>query len=128
MNISKLIRSCAWVIATTCLGVSSVGRAQPAPQVKLQPAPAVRPLASSASASAGVVNINDASADELERLPGVGPAKAKAIVEHRRSHPFHRVDDLTKVKGIGKKTFARLRPYLTLVGATTLTEEAPRSR
>src|SRR5207253_3210313 len=107
--------------------------AQPAPHSRVQPPPAARPVgpvssAAPASPSAGVVNLNEANAEELERLPGIGPAKAKAIVEHRHAHPFHRVDDLTKVKGIGKKTFAKLRPYLTIVGPTTLKEEAPRSK
>jgi competence protein ComEA len=87
--------------------------------------PVVHASATAADARVGVVNLNLASSDELERLPGIGPAKARAIVEHRRAHPFHKVEDLTKVKGIGRKTFGKLRPYLTLVGATTLTE-APR--
>ena len=60
---------------------------------------------------------------ELERLPGIGPAKARAIVEHRRAHPFHKVDEIIKVKGIGRKTFGKLRPYLTVAGPTTLKEE-----
>src|SRR5262249_55033275 len=68
----------------------------------------------------GVVNLNDASADELVRLPGIGPAKAEAIVEHRRTHPFRRVEENTKGKGIGRKTVARLRPDISLTGATTL--------
>jgi competence protein ComEA len=77
--------------------------------------PAVAP-----ASSAGVVNLNEASADELERLPGIGPAKAKLIVEHRHAHPFRKVDELTKVKGIGRKTFGKLRPYITIFGPTTL--------
>lgn len=76
-----------------------------------------------ARSSAGVVNLNDASEDELERLPGIGPAKARAIVDHRHGHPFRKLDELTKVKGIGRKTFGRLRPYITLVGPTTLKED-----
>ncbi len=75
------------------------------------PAPAV---------SGQVVNLNDASAVELERLPGVGKVRAQQIVEHRRTHPFHKIDELTKVKGFGRKTFGRLRPYLAISGATTL--------
>ena len=52
--------------------------------------------------------------------PGIGPGKARAIAEHRHAHPFRRIDELTKVKGIGRKTFGHLRPYLTTVGPTTL--------
>jgi competence protein ComEA len=77
-------------------------------------------------ASPGVVNINDASADELEVLPGIGPARARAIVEHRRAHPFRKIEEITKVKGIGRKTFGRLRPYISVSGPTTLRPEARR--
>jgi competence protein ComEA len=124
MTIRKVARTWAWVIASAWLGLSSVSQAQPAPHVKTQAPPSAQP-APTPSAS-GVVNLNEANSDELERLPGVGPTKARAIVEHRRAHPFHRVEDLTKVKGIGKKTFAKLRPYLTIFGPTTLREEATR--
>lgn len=76
--------------------------------------------AAAARSSEGVVNLNDASEDELTLLPGIGPGKAHAIAEHRHGHPFHHVDELTKVKGIGRKTFGRLRPYITTAGPTTL--------
>lgn len=63
----------------------------------------------------GVVNVNTASEAELERLPGVGPAKARAIVEHRKkSGGFRSVDDLVEVPGIGEKALARLRPHVTV--------------
>jgi competence protein ComEA len=75
------------------------------------------------STSPGTVNLNDASATELELLPGIGPTKAARIVEQRRAHPFKKLDELTKVKGIGRKTFGKLRPYITLSGPTTLKTE-----
>ncbi len=78
------------------------------------------PVTAAPKSSDGVVNLNDASEDELARLPGIGPGKARAIAEHRHAHPFRRIDELTKVKGIGRKTFGRLRPYITTVGPTTL--------
>lgn len=88
------------------------------------------PVAASASpkSSDGVVNLNDASEDELMRLPGIGPGKARAISEHRHAHPFRRIDELTKVKGIGRKTFGRLRPYITTVGPTTLEHDVKLKR
>lgn len=81
------------------------------------------PPTATAKSSEGVVNLNDASEDQLTLLPGIGPAKARAIAEQRRSHPFRRIDELTRVKGIGRKTFGRLRPYITTVGPTTLTND-----
>jgi competence protein ComEA len=79
-------------------------------------------VAAPAGAPQGVVNINEATAEQLELLPGIGPARARTILDHRKAHPFKRVEELTRIKGIGKKTFARLRPLITLSGPTTLTE------
>jgi competence protein ComEA len=63
------------------------------------------------------VDINAASQSELERLPGIGPSKAAAIVEYRGSHGgFKSVDELDNVPGIGPSTMANLRP-LVEVGA-----------
>lgn len=67
------------------------------------------------SAFAGPVNLNTATAVELETLKGVGPVKAKAIVDHRaKNGPFKSVDDLEKVPGFGKKTVGSLRADLTV--------------
>lgn len=71
--------------------------------------------------AAGVVNINAASAEQLGLLPGIGASKARAIMEYRQRHPFARVDDLVGVRGIGRATLRRLRPYLAVRGDTTLT-------
>jgi competence protein ComEA len=78
------------------------------------------PVAPSAN---GVLNLNTASEEELMRLPGVGPSKAKAILELRTQlKGFKKVEDLMRVKGIGRKTFRKLLPMLKLDGATTLVE------
>lgn len=87
---------------------------------------AAAPAGAKAGDAAGVVNINEANAEQLELLPGIGPSKAKAIQDHRKAHPFKRVEELTRIKGIGKKTFARLRPLVSLSGPTTLTERPGR--
>ena len=65
------------------------------------------------------VNVNHADAVTIAKsLDGVGPAKAKAIVAYRKAHgPFKHVDDLTKVKGIGKATLAHNRKDIRLGGA-----------
>lgn len=75
----------------------------------------------------GVVNINTASVAELTRLPGVGEAKAQAIVAQRERRTFRRVEEIMRVRGIGRATFRRLRPMLTVQGNTTMTAPAPRT-
>lgn len=63
-----------------------------------------------AGVSFAAVNINAASESELEALPGIGPAKAKAIVAFRTENgAFKSVDELTKVKGIGPAVLAKLK-------------------
>ncbi len=70
------------------------------------------------------VNINQATAPELARLPRVGEKLADRIVAHRTSHgPFQRIEDLMQVKGVGEKFFTTLKPYLAVSGATTLAEK-----
>jgi competence protein ComEA len=60
-----------------------------------------------------IVDLNRATATDLDRLPGVGPATAKAIIDHRtRNGPFASVDDLLKVKGIGPAKLAEIRPWV----------------
>jgi competence protein ComEA len=60
---------------------------------------------------------NTADLQLLEQLPGVGPARARAIVEERVSGgPFERVDDLVRVRGIGPATLEELRPFLSIDG------------
>ena len=78
--------------------------------------------AATTAPSGSVVNVNEATPEQLEMLPGIGPSRAKAIADHRKAHPFRRVEELTRIKGIGKKTFARLKPMIALSGPTTLTE------
>lgn len=64
----------------------------------------------SASLSLAAVNINTASPAELEALPGIGPAKAKAIAAYRQQHgAFKSVEELKNVKGIGEGVFSKLK-------------------
>ncbi len=86
---------------------------------------AARPSAASdapseASTTPGVINLNEASPEQLALLPGVGPSRARAILAYRKNHPFKRPEELMRVKGFGKKSYARLRPLLSLTGQTTL--------
>ena len=67
------------------------------------------------SAPEAKININTASADELTTLPGIGPSYAQRIVEHREKNgPFKRVEDLLNVRGIGDKTFERIKDRITV--------------
>ncbi|HEX6625454.1 MAG TPA: helix-hairpin-helix domain-containing protein [Pyrinomonadaceae bacterium] len=60
------------------------------------------------------VSINLAPREELERLPGVGPALAARIVEHRERHgPFRRLEHLLLVRGISERRLRELRPFIT---------------
>ncbi len=69
----------------------------------------------SSSPSDGKVSLNNGSKEELMTLSGIGPSKATAIIEYREDNgPFHKLEDILKVQGIGDKTFERLKSQLTL--------------
>ncbi|MBZ0106513.1 MAG: helix-hairpin-helix domain-containing protein [Sulfuricella denitrificans] len=65
-----------------------------------------------------LVNLNNATQAQLESVKGIGPAKARSIIDYRnKMGPFRSVDDLKKVTGFGEKTVARMRPELTVGNA-----------
>jgi competence protein ComEA len=65
----------------------------------------------------GKININSATAAELDSLSGIGPTKAQAIVDYRDENgPFRTVDDLLNVPGIGPKTLETIRDQITVIG------------
>lgn len=71
--------------------------------------------ASGPDAAQAMVNLNTASAAELDTLPGVGPATASAILAYREEHgPFVTVDDLLEVRGIGDAKLEQIRPLATV--------------
>lgn len=84
------------------------------------PAEAATPTESSASlpaagARSGLINVNTADAAGLMELPGIGQAKAKAIIDYRNQHgAFRSVADLMNVKGIGPKMLEKMKPYVEL--------------
>ena len=79
------------------------------------------PPAHAAKGVDGVVNLNTAESGVLGLLPGVGPSKAAQIVAYRKRHPFHTVDELVRIRGIGRKMVRRLRVHLAVAGPTTAT-------
>lgn len=89
------------VCAGVCLTLASAGLSVAAEQV--------------AQVQTKAVAVNLADAKELQSLPGIGPAIAQRIVEYRTAHgPFAKVDDLQKVKGVGKSTLEKIRSRVTL--------------
>lgn len=80
--------------------------------------PAQREAGASAQAAAQaplVVNLNEATAEELQRLPRVGPKTAARILDYRAQRGrFEQVEDLTRISGIGPKTLERLAPLVTV--------------
>jgi competence ComEA-like helix-hairpin-helix protein len=59
------------------------------------------------------LDINHATAEDFQKLPGIGPRLAQRIVAYRRKHgPFRRVEDLMAVKGLGLKKWKAIRPHL----------------
>jgi len=92
----------AWLVILLSLAVGIVGH-------RLAPLQTTPPLPTALDTTAVRIELNTATMEELLLLPGVGPARARAILAHR---PYRRVEDLLKVPGIGPKTLERLRPYV----------------
>lgn len=94
--------------------------------------PMLAPLASqgkpadrkpAAATAAAPVNLNTATAAQIATLPGIGPKAAQRILEHRQKNGgFKKIEELMNVKGIGEKSFLKLKPLITV------TEKAPATR
>ena len=67
----------------------------------------------------GVVNLNTAPPALLLLLPGVGPGRVRGILTYRARRPFRTVDELVRVKGIGRRMVREIRPHLAVTGPTT---------
>ena len=75
------------------------------------------------------VNINTATVHELQLLPRVGASLAQRIVDFRTANgPFKGPEELARVKGMGEKSFARLAPYVSTTGNTTMKEKVRSSQ
>lgn len=84
-----------------------------------------QPFAMLAPALSGQLNLNTASAERLELLPGVGPATAAKIIAYRERRPFANIRQVMRIKGVGRKRFDAWRPYLVVEGETTLRVASP---
>jgi competence protein ComEA len=79
------------------------------------------PKATKATAApVGPVNVNTATQTQLESLPGIGAASAKRIIEYRdKNGKFKKIEELMNVKGIGEKSFLKLKPMITVGAAAS---------
>ena len=103
----RLLRSLAAGAAALLLSVAGAALAEP-------------PSATPQTSLVGVVNVNTATDEELQILPGIGPSRARAVLEYRESHgAFKSVDELTAVSGIGERALEKIRQHCVLKGKTT---------
>ena len=80
--------------------------------------------AGDSGALTGTVNVNTATADELQLLPGIGESRACAVIAMRKERGgFKSLTELTDVKGIGEAGLAKLRPFARIQGKTTARRE-----
>jgi competence protein ComEA len=66
------------------------------------------------ASAGGLIDINSATQAELETLPGIGPARAKSIIDYRNTHRFRRIEDIMNVSGIGPGIFANIRDKIVV--------------
>ena len=98
----RIARACALALATACAVALAAQAADPQPGLT------------------GTVNVNTATAEELQLLPGIGAARAEALIELRKQRGgFKSLEQLKDVKGIGDASLERLRPYVRFQGKTT---------
>jgi competence protein ComEA len=106
-----MFRTVFSLVVVSCL-LSALPSAAVAAQSKAPARAAAKP------ASTAIVNLNTASASDLEGLPGIGAKTAARIVEYRQKNgPFKKVEELMNVRGVGEKNFLKLKPQLTIAAA-----------
>lgn len=113
----------AWAAATLLALGAALGATDASAQARAGAGSRAGAQAQTAPAAtgAGVVDVNSATEEQLMLLPGIGPAKARAILALRqRIGRFRRPEDLLRVRGIGRATLRRLRSMIATQGGTTL--------
>lgn len=77
------------------------------------------------SLGTGVLNLNTATLDQIDALPGMSSQLAAAVVAERTTRPFSRPEDVLRVRGVSRKRFEKLRPHLTVTGPTSFVPASP---
>lgn len=107
LNLARPVTDGEQVVAPAAGAAPAPGEAGTAPAPGVAPAPAARPD--------GKLDLNRATAQDLDALPGIGPVLAERIVRYREEHgPFKAAGKLRDVPGIGEKTFQKLAPLLAV--------------
>jgi competence protein ComEA len=112
------LRSSLWLAVTGSRAMNKIIRIRLALYVLSILLILFAPLAVRADAKhppAHAIDLNTATAEQLQQVPGIGPSTAKAIVNFRqKSGPFQRIEDLLAIKGVSKARLEKMRPYLTI--------------
>jgi len=86
--------------------------------------PPASPDAGTPAPAAALVNLNTATVAQLESLPGIGPKTAVRIIDHRQKNgAFKKIEELMNVRGIGEKSFLKLKPLITVAPVKTETTD-----
>ena len=108
MRAVLLLLAIVAIVSTTTAGAAPAQT----PAAKAAKPPAAAPKTAPATAP---INLNTATQAQLESLPGVGAKAAERILEYRHKNgQFKKVEDLMNVKGIGEKSFLKLKPLLSV--------------
>ena len=110
---ARLVRTAAAVIATALPALLAAACGGSAGNHAAQHASTTG--SGGGSGAGGPINVNTATLDQLDSLPGIGPTLAQRIIDYREQHgPFRSVEDLLNVSGIGDARLADLKPLVTV--------------
>ena len=103
----------------TLVPVIALAIAMTAPSLtSAQTPPHAAARSSARKAPAGIVNINTASATDLQTLPGIGAKTASRILDYRQKNgPFKKIEELMNIRGVGEKNFLKLKNQITVTAA-----------
>jgi competence protein ComEA len=105
------------LLLCSCIVLGTIGATAAQDKAREKPAKA-------STAATATVNLNTATQAQLETLPGIGAASAKRIIEYRQKNgAFKKVEELMNVKGIGEKSFLKLKQHLTVGAAAPATDK-----